>query len=357
MDRRDDNTGRQQTLGKPLPHYVCRGLPPPASSVTAVCFADIDTESYMIFGTDCGQVIHWSLDTYRSQLVYDSQHNSRVQQLIVTDDEDFGHLLLSQFKNGFIDVYDRQMTVKRSLNISDLSFCKCFLYTSADCQSKYLAFVPKSDDKSIEIMNFTDKQTMVTIEQISDKTKNGYPLAVHLTQFDTNNSKCDKILVIIGYESGLLLVFKVDPNVCDYQLVAQLKCFETIITGLDFNRDRNTGICCSVENVISVWTLTTNDDKTAVSLSLKKDLIVTNSGLTCCVIRSDGRVFACAGTDGCIRLFALKSLKPLAVADIHKKTVECLNFSHKLSTKNMKILLAVGSQDKTITLWDFYNNL
>ena len=350
----DSLSDRIMSGGIPLPLFILRGLPQTSSSVTSLCFLTIDSKDYLICGTDCGQLLLWSLNTFRFQSVINNSNQSRIQHLIPFNDQ-----FLCQHKNGVIDVFDNQFNLKKSYSMSDSTYCKCFLYSDSDDNSslinpKILGLVSKTNNNLIELFDFKTDTSLVSVGR-NEKTY-GWPFTLHILPFDGRDTENESVLVIIGYENGFLTVFKVVPNRSQSQFVTELKCFESIITSMDFNVKQKTGICCSVGDVITVWTLNITEDKSQISLSLKKDLKLPNGGLLCCAIRADGRIFACGGTDNRIRLFALKSCKPLAVMDTHSDAVECLIFSNKLLSKQNQMFLSVGSRDKTISIWNLYNN-
>ena len=55
-----------------------------------------------------------------------------------------------------------------------------------------------------------------------------------------------------------------------------------------------------------------------------------------------------------IRLFSMKSLKPLAVLSFHSESISKLAFSSNEVIKSQR-LLAAGSRDGRISLWSIYN--
>ena len=57
-----------------------------------------------------------------------------------------------------------------------------------------------------------------------------------------------------------------------------------------------------------------------------------------------------------MRLFSLKrenKLKPLGALKFHDESVDCVAFSSIIETK---ILLAAGSKDGKVSIWDIYNS-
>ena len=74
---------------------------------------------------------------------------------------------------------------------------------------------------------------------------------------------------------------------------------------------------------------------------------LSNDGVSCLCYRLDGRLLASGGWDGRIRIFSAAKLKPLAVLDLHSKTVNCLTF-------DARDHLTAGSADGMISIWDLY---
>jgi len=246
--------------------------------------------------------------------------------------------------------------------MSSTSYCKCFLYSdvisnesiSAKSKPKFLGFVSQSNNSIIDIIDFNSDENLLNVGINHDKY--GSAMTLFISPIEVNDCGDNSlVLVLIGYENGFLTVFKANTDNKETELMGQLQCFDSsLITCMDFNYQNNCGICCSVTDIISVWNLNKSHDNSTISLSLKSNLKIRNGGVLCCAIRPDGRIFACGGSDSRIRVFALKSLKALAVIDTHSETIECVIYSHKLISE--QFLLAASSKDKTISLWSLYNN-
>jgi len=57
-----------------------------------------------------------------------------------------------------------------------------------------------------------------------------------------------------------------------------------------------------------------------------------------------------------VRLFSLKrenNLRPLGALKFHTDSVDCVDFSWR---NGPKILLAAGSKDGKVSIWDIYNS-
>lgn len=102
-----------------------------------------------------------------------------------------------------------------------------------------------------------------------------------------------------------------------------------------------------------VYIVTISDDGT---FSIIQEITITNPGLSCCVMRPDGKLYVTGGWDSRIRIFSSKKNKPIAVLQYHKKTVECLAYSvGDVEHLSNGCLLAAGSSDKSISLWNIFN--
>uniref|UniRef100_T1JIV4 Anaphase-promoting complex subunit 4-like WD40 domain-containing protein n=1 Tax=Strigamia maritima TaxID=126957 RepID=T1JIV4_STRMM len=118
---------------------------------------------------------------------------------------------------------------------------------------------------------------------------------------------------------------------------------------LDLDGQGQKGVSGSPDDQLCVWNLNLEEFKCT-----RKQ--ITNPGVASVRIRQDGRVLGVGGWDSRIRIFSWKSLKPLAVLDFHTKTIQCIEFS-KGAVGDYGILMAAGSNDEKISLWNLYGNL
>lgn len=144
--------------------------------------------------------------------------------------------------------------------------------------------------------------------------------------------------VLTGYEDGSIALW--DCRKPDGAL-SRLKVHSDPVMCLDYNSVTETGFSGSATECISSWTIDSDQ------ISLKQSVNVTNPGFNDCRVRTDGKFVVFAGWDSNIRLFSGKTLKPLAVLKYHKDSVYCIAFSEEN-------LMACGSKDQQISLWDVY---
>ena len=321
----------------PSPLFILR--PTIDSSVTALCFVELKGEHYLITGFECGQIAKWSLKTFRCQNSI-SNENSKVLNLISLNSKE---LFLSHHKSGPILVYDFEFQIIKSFKASSFTFCKCHLLNDS---SIYLSFPSEKNLSLIEIVNFETGKQLCNVG-VNDK-KYGACLTTALIKHETSHN----YFLLIGYESGILTLFKINFESHFSELINELMCFENeMIVCCDYNPYKNLGVCGSVGDQIVNWCL---NDK--FELSLNRKMKITNPGILSCAIRPDGKIIATGGSDNRIRLLALKSLKPLVVLDKHKQPVEFVLFSNQINCHHFDgFMLAAASRDKTITIWSLYN--
>ena len=144
--------------------------------------------------------------------------------------------------------------------------------------------------------------------------------------------------VLIGYEDGSVALW--DCRQYKRPLL-RLKIHPDPVMCINYETVTGTGFSGSAGEEICSWT--TNKD----ILTLKDTVTVTNPGFNDCCVRKDGKLVVFAGWDGHVRLFSVKKMKPLAVLAYHKDSVYCATFSDDK-------LLACGSKDEQISLWDVY---
>ena len=91
------------------------------------------------------------------------------------------------------------------------------------------------------------------------------------------------------------------------------------------------------------------DSKTCTVTS-EKGINLSHRGISTIEVRHDEKLFATAGWDHRVRLFSMKSFKPLAILKHHTKTVHALSFSSDTSSNWM----ASGGSDSHIAVWSVY---
>ena len=143
--------------------------------------------------------------------------------------------------------------------------------------------------------------------------------------------------ILVGYESGVILLWDVNTGT----EVSSIQSHTETVMCLGFCPSLDLGFSGSVNHTLTSWGVKEGEP------SPGRMIEITNKGLNDLVIRGDGRIVATAGWDSRIRVFSCKKLKPLAVLDFHKESIQSVSFSKGG-------LLAAGSKDKTISVWSVY---
>ncbi|KAG0048535.1 Guanine nucleotide binding protein (G protein), beta polypeptide 1-like [Gryganskiella cystojenkinii] len=141
--------------------------------------------------------------------------------------------------------------------------------------------------------------------------------------------------MMIGYECGTVALFREEtlsaavPVTLDskgapkrkMEVVWSIQCHQEPVVSLDVSKDLRYGISCGADNTLVKYMLSSPlqgvPETTKVSLR-------SSGGRGELRIRSDNKIVAVAGWDGNIRIFAFKSLKPLAVLKYHREALNGL---------------------------------
>lgn len=150
------------------------------------------------------------------------------------------------------------------------------------------------------------------------------------------------LLLITAYENGSCVLWNVEEE--DPKQLASLTLHQEPVMCLDFHNASMSGISGSVDTDLHVWKITKNYE-----LTLWKTIHITNPGVNCVKIHPSGSYVASGGWDNRIRIFSWKTLKPLAVLDFHSQPISVLSFSRQTG------ILAAGSRDGRVSLWNLYN--
>lgn len=113
---------------------------------------------------------------------------------------------------------------------------------------------------------------------------------------------------------------------------------------LDVDSSSNAGILGSSSNKLHRFEITSTE------LLLKADLTLPDEGVSDVRIRPDGRIFTVASWDHTARVYSWAGLKPLAVLDIHRDTVQRVDYM-QFEGRNSVVL---GGKDKMISIWPLY---
>lgn len=364
---------------QPDPLFVLHGH---KHSVSSVCFMQIDDEDYLLSGSNEGELILWSLRNWRIEKRITIENLDMTDRITALISWSKAGNFLCQFKCGAIYCFalDEKKEIfcinKRIMGSHSATFCKCDLYFDAEdnIRPSLIAKPAETGGKLhplIDVIEYVSEEKLCQVgSSLRDQQKYGVPMMLQFSKVTESN---DVRFIFVAYENGSLILFAIKKVFTEFenkskgenpicatnfvdQPLSELKCFDAEpITCFSFDKTTSTGLCGSINKSICVWTLNFDETNLQAHLTTKKLVAITNAGLNACSIRCDAKIFATAGYDSRIRLFSLKTLKPLAVLAVHEESIESVTFSLKL-IKEVGFLLAAASKDKSISIWSPYND-
>ncbi|KAL4233321.1 Guanine nucleotide binding protein (G protein) [Mactra antiquata] len=304
----------------PDPIYVLRGTDSP---VAYLKFIDIDN---LLSGSYNGTIYIWCMDSKRIKYKISAHPDTSVLYCECIDKS----CVITQGRSGVIKkwmITESEWKETGTLQCLEMGFCRCCIINNRTLAA------PSSITSEVIVY---DLDTLKVISQLSPDSSNGkLGMCMNIKNGDGN---IDERRILIGYEDGSIALW----DLRNKKIVDKLKVHHDSVMCLDYSPDINKGFSGSVNEEIKSWTICEN------KLSELSSVQTTNDGFNDVIIRSDGKILATAGWDGNIRVFGTKRLKPLAVLDYHKESVQCLTFSEDN-------ILACGSKDTLISLWNIYN--
>lgn len=95
-------------------------------------------------------------------------------------------------------------------------------------------------------------------------------------------------------------------------------------------------------------------EEDSIELQMKDNHKKDTAGIQCLKIRPDKKLFISGGWDGKVRIFSWKSLRTLATLAEHRGEISDVAYSNGVVSMFNSPVMAVGSMDSTISLWDIY---
>ena len=248
-------------------------------------------------------------------------------------------------------------------------------------QQSILIAVPGVQDGLINITALPSATRYATIPPPKD-TSTGMLMAVslfHQPNNDSTTTTTSPLLVAAGYESGHVALWhlKHDPKTKQetWQTLYLAKPHSQPVLSLDIAPSLNCFFSSSADAIVARHPL---DGVAEPKTSQTK-----HAGQQSLVVRGDGKIFATAGWDGRVRVYAAKGMKELAVLKWHKEGCYAAAFAEvlkegrdssvdetgesaggrgqaltvsqqRLARSKATHWLAAGSKDGRVSLWDIY---
>lgn len=229
--------------------------------------------------------------------------------------------LISQGRTDAVRVWSKDGDLLLEIPIDHEGFCKCDVGNDLLC-------IPsgKNELYSLDIHQVFSGGQKKILKPVTDE---GSIMAV---KFAVNR-------LVAAYESGYVCIWDEDTCVCQTRIEGMPTC-------IAFSAKRQEIVLGT-----SCETLYVFDEE----LRAKRQVSLTNAGLSCIAIRDDEKIYATGGWDKRIRLFSGKCQKKLCVLQLHDDTLNSIVFANK-DTRQSYSIFAAASSDGQISLWNLYNH-
>ncbi|KAI8994471.1 WD40-repeat-containing domain protein [Pilobolus umbonatus] len=282
-----------------------------------------------------GWIIIWRMRTKRPILKWKGHEDSCLKVTVNNG------LLISQGRDNMIHIWKLPSLSESTSEISKPDISTSILYDAltfckVSCDQKdtstLLCFPSHNDKSKFDIFDLTYHKWLLQNVGDSGTLRLGSCMAVQLLR--TSNS----MFVLAGYESGYLALWSIEGD--KSQLLWHKQEHQEPILDIAADIDSSIALSSSADNQIVKYSLVTGD--------IIKKITIKKAGLVAIEIRADNKIFTTGGYDGRIRVFSVKSMKPLAILSYHKESV----YTVAMGTKSNWLL--GGSEDHRISLWALY---
>lgn len=308
----------------PDPIYVLRGHSGPVNTVE---FFD----NCLFSGSSDGEIFAWDLETFRKKHTLIGHNGKGILWIGLAQNS-----VITQGRDGTVATWmlsDDRWQQSGTIVTDSKAFCQCSLPT----RDATVIAAPSEQDWKVTLWDLESRKVVASTQE--PKERLGMAMCIKMC------GDCRSVLA--AYENGSVVAYDVRSGGAP---VSTVSLYTEPVMCMDFDETccANKGICGSVNNELCVF------ERDKDTLSEKQRVTVTNDGFCSLHVRADGRIVASGGWDGRVRVFGWKTLKPLAVLDIHKESVQAVRFSENNLCK-AGLLLAAGSKDRTVSLWSLYN--
>ncbi|TFK72948.1 WD-40 repeat-containing protein [Pluteus cervinus] len=182
----------------------------------------------------------------------------------------------------------------------------------------------------------------------------------------------DELKILCSYENGSVALRKYtradklkSVEGRGWDTIWNVKLHTETIMGMCVSIDNQLALSVSADNLVGRYDLSGSRSVEESCQSFRTK----HSGNGCVAIRDDGRVCAVGGWDGRVRLFSVKSMKPLGTLSYHKSNIQALEFARFSTEQSLtsdlsddedfnesdsaarERWLIPGGKDSRVTIW------
>ncbi|KAK9763781.1 Astra associated protein 1 Asa1 [Basidiobolus ranarum] len=330
------------TTKPPTPEYIFRGHNGEVNSLTLA-----KNDQYLLSSDQNGIIFVWDMKDKRSIFKWQA-HSGAILYIWATDD-----IIISQGREGLLKIWDFTLMLQGESTdpkfqhlVESLHFCK---FSSVSFRSKVMIAYPKDRD-TVVISEALSGLPLYTVK--CDELGIGACMSLKLFV-----SK-EQLMLLCGYESGKTSLWAINDSKANMIWLAN-NHVEPVLS-MDVNDEATAGISAGADNNLVLFDVNQNDHRVIRSTQIK------HHGVSDVKFRSDSRIIATAGWDSKIRVFSVKTLKPLAILNFHRASIYTIGFTQVddnqaserdesgLIIDKPKNYLAAGSKDGRISLWQIY---
>lgn len=314
----------QMSNKSPDPIFTLRGHSSPITTVEFV--ADL-----LFSGSSDGEIFAWDLETFRKRHTLMGHGGKGILWIDHTR-----NTLLTQGRDGTVATWalsDNKWDQLGTIVTNAKGFCQCHIPRTLSS----LIAAPSEQDWKITVWDLETRKAVASTRE--PKERLGMAMCIRL---------CDDCsTVLTAYENGSIVAYDLRSGGSP---ITTVTLYTEPIMCMDFYEAHEVGrgICGSMTKELCEF------ERHEEGLLEKRRVSVINDGFCSVHVRPDGKIVASGGLDGRVRVFSWKTLKPLAVLDVHKESVQTVRFS-KDKVCEAGSLLAAGSKDRTVSLWSLYN--
>ncbi|XP_052061647.1 guanine nucleotide-binding protein subunit beta-like protein 1 [Mytilus californianus] len=298
----------------PDPVYILRGC---ESAVTCLKYW---SNNVLYSGDQSGNIYIWDMETKRPVNKTIGHFGHSVLWIEFIND----CLMVTQGRDGNVQFWnktDDAWTKSDVIKSTSFGYCACSIVDNKIA-------IPTDSTSTIQLY---DMGTMQCIGELKpDVSEQKYGMCMTVKSVESK--------ILIGYENGCIASWDAKT----LKMADKAQIHKESVMCLDYSSQSNFGISGSPDESLKSWSISENS-----TIIKRKEITAKNPGFTSISIRHDQKIFASGGWDSNVRIYSVKKLKPLAVLSYHKESVQCVTFS----SDN---ILACGSKDHHISLWDIY---
>jgi len=199
--------------------------------------------------------------------------------------------------------------------------------------------VDSGESSEVEVWDFRSRDVAFSTNNGGDESRHG--MCMHLSYKELPAT--GRRIIVRGCEDGSVGVWDCTAA----RWIANTKLHQDAVLSVAMIAGGQRGLSCSADKTVVAWALDLSREGSEVCQP-KTTIEIGQRGVGEVALRPDQKLFAVASWDHRVRVYNLKTLKPLALLKYHTNSVNAVAFSSDNGT------LASGSADESVAIWRCY---